>query len=113
MDAMTNERTKVWAKPHVEYLLVAYGISWVIWIGTWLYARASGAGDMLFNADLVWAMRPEATATAALWVSVAAIGATFGPAIAGIIASARDGAIGVDSFRRRTTKDGIGLRWYG
>jgi membrane protease YdiL (CAAX protease family) len=113
MQAAENERTEMWARPHVTYLALAYGISWIVWIAAWFFARASDAGDLLFNADLVWALRPDADATAALAISLVAIVATFGPMLAGIVASKRDPAVGLASLGRRTADVGIGLRWYG
>lgn len=46
------ERLHLWERPHVVYLAIAYGISWPLWIGSWLITESMDAGDELFNADL-------------------------------------------------------------
>ena len=113
MSEQTTERTEMWERTHLVYLAIAYGLSWVIWIGVGLFASATDAGDLLFNADLVWALRPDAPSTGALGISVVAILATYGPMVAGIIASRRDEAVGLASLKRRTSAVRIGARWYG
>jgi len=35
----------LWAKHNVAYLAIAYGFSWLLWIGAWIVARQSDTGD--------------------------------------------------------------------
>lgn len=108
------ERLHLWERPHVVYLAIAYGISWPLWIGSWLITQSMDAGDQLFNADLVWAVFFEGDRlSAAGSLSLLSLLAVYGPMIGGLVATRLDPAVSITDLRQRIRRVGVGARWYG
>lgn len=114
---MAEEKTgplRVFEKPHLIYLAIAFGVTWPIWIATWLIARSMEAGDQLFNQDLVWNLffDREATGTV-VWLSLLSLLGVFGPMIGGIVATRLDHSVSLSDLRERVGRVQVGVRWYG
>ena len=83
----------LWSKPHLWFLGIAYGFSWLLWVGAWALSVASGTGTDLFNADPVWeAVFEGGVGSSLLPVSLIALVAVYGPMVGGIVASRPDDA---------------------
>lgn len=104
----------LWERPHLIYLLVAFGFSWAFWIGTWLVANSEGLDGFLINADLVWAWAfgdDPLTRIGCLSV-VSAIG-VWGPMLAGALAARLDPDMDSAAMWARVRRVAVGIRWYG
>jgi len=109
-----EDRARLWERPHVTYLVIAYAFSWLFWIGSWAIAVATDAGDQLFNADLVWALLFEGDASSTVaWLSLLSMVGVWGPMVAGIVATRLDPETSSRDLWRRVRRVGIGWRWYG
>jgi len=109
-----EDRARLWERPHVTYLVIAYAFSWLFWIGSWAIAVATDAGDQLFNADLVWALLFEGDASSTVaWLSLLSMVGVWGPMVAGILATRLDPETSSRDLWRRVRRVGIGWRWYG
>jgi hypothetical protein len=83
----------LWSQPHLWFLRIAYGFSWLLWVGAWALSVASDTGTVLFHADLVWeAVFEGRVGSSLLPVSLTALVAVYGPMLGGIVASRRDDA---------------------
>lgn len=110
----TGERLGLWERPHIVYLSIAFGFSWVFWLVSWLIGQSADAGDQLFNADLVWGVFFQGEQwTTIVWLSVFSLIGVYGPMIGGIVATRIDAAVSSEDLRQRVGRVGIGLRWYG
>ncbi|MBK8074703.1 MAG: CPBP family intramembrane metalloprotease [Kineosporiaceae bacterium] len=106
-------RAPMWARPHVVFLLIAYGFSWTLWIAGWIVADLTDAGDLLFNEDFVWRVGFVRDVAAPLLIATGiAFFAVYGPMIGGIIATALDPNIPKGSLRQRVRDVGVGGREY-
>ena len=105
---------RLWERPHLVYLGLAYGISWTFWIAAWLAARQTDAGEQLFNADLVDALLFDRTAAGTVvGLSLLSLLGVYGPAIAGVVATQIDPAVSLPDLWERVRRIGVGARWYG
>lgn len=105
---------RVWERPHLVYLGLAYAISWVLWIAAWLIARRTAGGDQLFNADLVEALFFDGTAAGAvIGLSLLSVLGVYGPAIAGVVATRIDPAVSLPDLWERVRRVGVDVGWYG
>lgn len=106
-------KAELWDRPHIWYLVIAYGWSWVLWIGAWLLTEALGAGDVLFNQDFVWeALFEGGVSGDLLLVSFIALAAAWGPMLAGIIMSRRDPATALSDLSRRIRRVSVPPRFW-
>lgn len=109
-----EDRARLWERPHVTYLVIAYAFSWLFWIGSWAIAVATDAGDQLFNADLVWALLFEGDASSTVaWLSLLSMVGVWGPMVAGILATRLDPETSSRDLWCRVRRVAIGWRWYG
>ena len=110
----SGQRAGLWDRPRLRFLIIAYGVSWAIWVGAWIAAAATDTGDLLFNETLVFDVLfggdPSGTLVALSLLSLLGV---YGPMIAGIIASRSDPAIPPGDLRRRLLRVGVGGRAYG
>lgn len=114
MDSKTSRKFGLWERPHIVYLSIALGFSWVFWIVSWLIGQSADAGDQLFNADLVWEVFFQSgQPTTIVWLSVFSLLGVYGPMIGGIVATRIDPAASSEDLRRRVGRVGIGIHWYG
>lgn len=110
----SDERVSLWSRPHIIYMGIAFGFSWVFWIGAWLMSQTRDAGDQLINEDLVWAMFFEGDGfSTAMWISVLSLVGVFGPMIAGIIATKLDPATSSEELWHSVRRVSVGGREYG
>lgn len=110
----SEERRSLWERPHVVYLALAFGFSWVIWIVAWLLSQRPGTDDLLINQDLVFALFFDGEATPALiGLSLLSLLGVYGPLFAGVVATRLDPSVSLSDLWRRTTRVRIGARWYG
>ena len=99
-----QQPTPLWHPHHVRFILIAFGWSWVFWIGSWLLGRARGIEELLFNEEAVWRIVFERDVSSdMLIVALVSIVAVFGPMIGGFIATRSDPAVS-------TTDLGAGIR---
>lgn len=113
-DTRANDRLSIWRRPHLVYLGVAYSISWVFWIATWLVARSVVGGDQLFNTNLVWALFFDGGQLSTIvWFSLLSTVGVYGPMIGGIVATSIDPSQSLEDLRQRVIRVGVGGRWYG
>ena len=113
-DPRTQTQAGVFERQHLVYLGIAYGFSWLFWIGAWLITRSADAGDQLINADLAWALFFEGEGvTAVVWLSLLSLVGVWGPMIAGVVATRIDPTTSSGQLRSRVGRVGISLRWYG
>ncbi len=109
-----NERVGLRERHHIIYLAIAYGFTWVFWIGAWLAGRSADVGDLLFNADLVWAgVFDNEPVTTAFWISLLSLPGVYGPLLGGVVATRLDPAVDPADLWARVRSVGIGARWYG
>jgi membrane protease YdiL (CAAX protease family) len=114
MSPHDEERLGLWERPHRIYLGIAFGISWMFWIGSWVISRTTEAGDQLINADLVWGLVFGGTATrSVVWLSLLSLLGVYGPMVAGVVASRLDPAIPRGDLAKRIGRFGVGWRTYG
>ena len=112
--ASSNQRLSLWARPHLLFLTIAYGYSWLLWLGAWVYAERAEAGDLLFNQEAVWRFVFERDVPRDLAVaSLIALLAVFGPMLAGIVMSRRDTAIRAGDLEQQVFKVNVGWSEYG
>jgi membrane protease YdiL (CAAX protease family) len=113
-DSQLGARLSLWERPHLIYLGIAFGFSWLIWITAWLITRNMAPDDQLFNADLVWTLffddEPMATI---VWLSLLSMLGVYGPMIAGIVATRFDASQSLDDLWQRVGRVRVGARWYG
>ena len=113
-DQQSGQRAGLWDRPRLRFLVIAYGVSWVFWLGAWVAAAATDTGDLLFNETLVFDVLfggdPSGTLVALSLLSLLGV---FGPMIAGIVASRVDPAIPPGDLRQRVLRVGVGGRAYG
>ena len=109
-----TQRRSLWESHHMQYLGIAYGFTWVFWIGAWVIARTNDSGEVLINEDLVWGLlfSDEPFAQIVTLSILSAIG-VWGPMLAGIIATRLDPDVNASDLLRRVRNVGIGARWYG
>lgn len=95
-------------------MVIAYAFSWLFWIVSWFITQNMDAGDLLFNADLVWALffGGEASNTVVALSLLSLVG-VWGPLIGGIIATRLDPAVSSDDLWKRVRRVGVGARSYG
>lgn len=107
-----GEVARLWEGPHLLFLGIAYGFSWVLWLLAW--RLGDDGADVLLNQDLVWELVfvGEVPARLAL-ISLVALVAVYGPMIGGVVASRIDPAIPAGSLGRRIRKVNVGGREYG
>lgn len=115
MEALnTDKRTSLWIRPHMIYLGIAFGFSWLLWIGSLLIIQSMDGGDQLINADLVWELFFEDGATTTVvWLSLLSLLGVYGPMIGGIVATRVDPAVSSDDLWERVRRVGVGGRPYG
>lgn len=71
-------------------------------------------GDLLFNADLVWALFFDGGQLSTIaWLSLLSLAGVYGPMIGGIVATSIDHSQSLSDLWRRVARVGIGMRWYG
>ncbi|MGB9373455.1 MAG: hypothetical protein WCA82_04765, partial [Jiangellales bacterium] len=113
-DQQSGQRVGLWDRPRLRFLVVAYGVSWVFWLGAWVAAAATDAGDLLFNEALVFDVLfggdPSGTLIALSLLSLLGV---YGPMVAGVVASRADPAIPPGDLRQRVLRVGVGGRTYG
>ncbi len=110
----TSRRPSIWERNHLRYLGIAFGFTWLFWIGAWVLAQADAAGDFLINADLVWGLLfDDEPASRIVTLSVLSAVGVWGPMLAGVIATRLDPDVTVSDLMERVRKVGIGARWYG
>ena len=113
-DQRSGQRVGLWDRPRLRFLAIAYGVSWVFWLGAWIAAAATDTGDLLFNEtlvfDLVFDGNPSGMLVALSLLSLLGV---YGPMIAGVVASRADPAIPPGDLRRRLLRVGVGGRAYG
>jgi membrane protease YdiL (CAAX protease family) len=113
MATRTREPAQLWEPLHIRYVAIAFGWSWVFWIGGWLLARAMDTGDVLYNENLV-----EGTVLLRnvpgdlMLVSAVSLIAVWGPMLAGIIISRSDPAIPGGDLWDRIRRVGVGWHNY-
>ena len=110
-DIETTPRFSLWTRQHVTFLITAYVLSWLPWLAAWLLADRPAEGDVLFNADLVWAFFGEGDAP--LGLSLLSLLGVYGPMIAGILATRRDPDVSSAQLGRSLRRVAVGGRWYG
>ena len=109
-----SEPIGLWARPHIVFLAIAFGFSWVFWILSWVVAQNLEAGDQLFNADLVWGLFFEDQAsTTVVWLSLLSLVGVYGPMIGGIVATRLDPSATSEALWRKIRRVGVGARVYG
>ncbi|MCH9815324.1 MAG: CPBP family intramembrane metalloprotease [Actinomycetia bacterium] len=104
----------LWERPHLVFLGIAYGFSWVLWIAAWLIGNTTDAGDLLFNENIIWRLVFVGDVSAVLfWSSLVALVAVYGPMLGGFVASRVDPAIPKGDLGKRIRKVNVGGREYG
>jgi len=103
-----QSRTDLLDVHHIRYIAVAFGFSWIIWIGAWILGRTMGV-EALFNEEFVWRVLFERDVSAdVLIVSLVSLVAVFGPMIGGIYASRRDPTIPKGALAGSVRRVGVG-----
>ena len=101
------------APHHIRFVAIAFVWSWALWIGAWLMGRAVGVAEMLFNEEAVWRIVFERdVSTDTLLVAAVAIAATFGPMVAGLVATRRDSAVSLNGLLARIRRVDVGRSNY-
>ena len=104
-----QQQFELFESPHRRFYAIAFGWSWLIWIGAWIIGEQLEIGDTLFNEELVWQVIFEGdVAGKVLLVSLLSLLAVFGPMIGGIISSRMDPAVPDGHLRDCLRKRGIG-----
>lgn len=112
-ESTEQQPTPLWHSHHVRFVAIAFGWSWVLWIGAWLMGRAMGIEEMLFNEEAVWRIVFERDVSSDLLiVSVVTIVAVFGPMIAGLVATRTDPAVSSSDLRASIRRTGVGRSNY-
>lgn len=112
-ESTEQQLTPLWHAHHVRFVAIAFGWSWVLWIGAWLMSRAMGIEEMLFNEEAVWRILFERdVSNDLLIVSVVTIVAVFGPMIAGFVATRTDPAVSSSDLRTSIRRVGVGRSNY-
>lgn len=110
----TDERVNLWIRPHIRYMAIAYGFSWLFWIGSWLMTQRRDVGDQLINEDLVWRLFGDgAAATTIVGLSLLSLVGVYGPMLGGIIATRLDPTVSSDELWSSVRRVGVGGREYG
>lgn len=114
MSYSVNERHGLWERHHVMFLAIAFGFTWVFWVGSWLIAQAIGIEEIDLNADFVWAWVFDGQPlTSVFWVSLLSLVGVYGPMLGGIVATHLDPEVDSAHFWERVRRTGVGSRWYG
>ena len=109
MKSVERQPVDLFDSPHRRFYAIAFGWSWILWIGAWLLGEALNIGDTLFNEELVWQLIFERDVAAkVLLVSFLSLLAVFGPMIGGIISCRMDPAIPAHHLRDSLRRRGIG-----
>jgi membrane protease YdiL (CAAX protease family) len=107
-------RAGLWDRPRLRFLVIAYGVSWVFWLGAWIAAAATDTGELLFNETLVFDVLFAGDPSGPLvGLSLLSLLGVYGPMIAGVIASRSDPTIPPGDLRQRLLRLGVGGRTYG
>ncbi len=110
----SSEPVGLWVRPHIVFLAIAFGFSWVFWIVSWVVTQNLEGGDQLFNADLVWGLFFEDQAsTTVVWLSLLSLVGVYGPMIGGIVATRLDPSVTSEALWRKIRRVGVGPRVYG
>lgn len=116
--AAENQHTEaqtagLWDSPHRRYVAIAFGYSWLLWIGAWVLGRVLDSGDTHFNQDFVWRLIFQRDVPAeAVIVSLISMAAVYGPMIGGILASRTDAAIPDGHLGKRFRRFKVGaVNW--
>lgn len=114
MDESTSQqRAGLWDRPTLVFLAIAYGFSWTFWIGSWVVAAATDAGQQLVNEDLVRSLtfgdRPPSTL---LWLSLLSLVGVYGPMLAGVVATRLDPDASSRDLWARVRRVRVGTRPY-
>ncbi len=113
-DSDSKRRLGVFEREHLVYFGIAFGFSWLFWIGAWFITMRIQAGDQLINADLAWALFFDGGGvTGLVWLSLLSLVGVWGPMIGGVVASRIDPATSPKRLESSVLHVGIGLRWYG
>lgn len=108
-----QQPTPLWHPHHVRFVLIAFGWSWVFWIGAWLLGRARGIEEMLFNEEAVWRIVFERDVSSdMLIVALVSIVAVFGPVIGGFVATRSDPAVSTSDLLTRIRRIDVGRSNY-
>lgn len=114
VDDTGEDRRSIWERNHLQYLGIAFGFTWLFWIGSWAIAQAEDAGDFLINADLVWGLLfDDRPLTRIIALSILSAVGVWGPMLAGVVATRLDPDVTVTNLWERIRDIGIGVRWYG
>lgn len=113
--ARTDGRTfRLFDRPHVVFLAVAFGVSWTIWLVAWWLARTVGDGTIQFNETLVAPLVDGGAAgryaDAVSWFAVLAV---YGPLIGSLVAARVDPDFAWKDLWARALRVRVGARWYG
>jgi uncharacterized protein len=78
--------------PHVIFITVSFGFSWLVWIIAWLLSEYTEAGGVLFNADLIRTpLSGDISVTSALFlISLLSLTGVYGPMLGAYVASKVD-----------------------
>ena len=109
MKPAAEQQAELFDSQHRRFYAIAFGWSWVIWIGAWILGEALEIGDTLFNEELVWQAVFERDVIAkVLAVSLVSLIAVYGPMLGGIIASRTDPAIANGHLSERVRRVSVG-----
>lgn len=103
-------------RPHVIYLAVAYGFSWVIWITAWWLAQATGNGVLYLNESLIAPIvlgTADSEAPVGGAISWFAVLAVYGPLLGSVVAARFDPDFAWGDLWKRVLRARVGARWYG
>jgi membrane protease YdiL (CAAX protease family) len=110
----SEERVSLWIRPHIIYMGIAFGFSWLFWIGSLVIAQGIEAGDQLINVDLVWELFFESEASSTIvWLSLLSLLGVYGPMIGGIVSTRLDPDASSDDLWMSVRRVGVGGRPYG
>jgi membrane protease YdiL (CAAX protease family) len=73
------------------YLLVAFGFSWLMWVGSWILIRIFGSSDILINAEFVKSIiEGDSIPGFVLLFSLLSLLGVYGPMLGAYFASRKD-----------------------
>lgn len=110
MNRQTIERFR--RHPIAIYLVLAYGITWILWVPSMIIATRQGY--LLPTIDNIPLLVQNGFADARhLVVSVAFSLAVYGPLVGALVSTSLDGGkVGINELWARMKKWKIGIRWY-
>lgn len=110
MNSQTIERFR--RHPIAIYLILAYGITWILWVPSMIIATRQGY--LLPTIDNIPLLVQNGFADARhLVVSVAFSLAVYGPLVGALVSTSLDGGkVGINELWARMKKWKIGIRWY-